>query len=171
MCIACAWPSWAPVVLVASSTASLAPRAPTRNAVSFRCWRSVLGGDGHRHTAHSVGGYARNAYACSSFPLSGNSSGGNARSHAPVVAFYRHGQSDRFQLPGFQPRSILTVAVFFEFVQLGAVARRAVEEFTTAAIRPEILGLGALTRRRRPRRAGHLQWAAPCDAARAGCCC
>ena len=36
MCIACAWPSWAPVVLVASSTASLAPRAPTRNAVSFR---------------------------------------------------------------------------------------------------------------------------------------
>ena len=36
MCIACAWPSWASVVLVASSTASLAPRAPTCNAVSFR---------------------------------------------------------------------------------------------------------------------------------------
>ena len=36
MCIACAWPSWASVVLVASSTASLAPRAPTCNAVSDR---------------------------------------------------------------------------------------------------------------------------------------
>ena len=51
------------------------------------------------------------------------------------MAVYRHGQSDRFQLSGFQPRSILTVAVFFEFVQLGAVARRTVDELTTAARR------------------------------------
>ena len=52
------------------------PQFGTRSTRCVRCWRSVLGGDGHRHTAHSVGGYARNA--CSSFPLSGNSSGGNA---------------------------------------------------------------------------------------------
>ena len=38
-----------------------------------RCGRSVLGGDGHRHTAHYLGGYARDM--CISFPLPDSPSG------------------------------------------------------------------------------------------------